>query len=65
MEAHVGGIRIRTRTEPRSISLRLRLIRHRARARRRERAIAAHEIGSRSIPGSEHSHLLTFRPRGF
>jgi hypothetical protein len=65
MEAHVGRLRIRTRTQPRSISLRLRLIRQRARARRRERAIAAHEIRSRSIPGSEHSHLLEFRPRGF
>jgi hypothetical protein len=65
MEAHAGGIRIRTRTEPRSISLRLRLLRQRAHVRRRERAIAAHEIRSRSIPGSEHSHLLTFRPRSF
>jgi hypothetical protein len=65
MEAHVGNIRIRTRIEPRSLSLRLRLVRQRARDRRRERAIAGHEIRSRSIPGSEHSHLLTFRPRSF
>jgi len=65
MEAHVGRLRIRTRTEPRSISLRLRLIRERARTRRRERAIADHELRRRSIPGSEHTHLIEFRPRGF
>ena len=65
MEAHAGSIGIRTRSEPRSISLRLRLVRQRVRARRRERAIAAHEIRSHSIPGSEHSHLVEFRPRGF
>jgi hypothetical protein len=58
MEAHAGTIRIGTgiTTRPRLRSLQLLLAR--ARARRRARAIRTHDARLRSIPGSEHAHLI-------
>jgi hypothetical protein len=64
MEAHAGTIRIprgRTiTTKPRR--RRLYLFRERVRARRRERVIRNYAVGAhaapRSIPGSEHTHLV-------
>jgi hypothetical protein len=64
MEAHAGTIRIPTggtiTTKPRPRWLHL--FRDRVRARRRERAIRNYATGAhaapRSIPGSEHTHLI-------
>ena len=66
MEAHAGRITIHTPTETKSQRERLRTFLAAVRARRRERAVRAHAlrmsgIGARSIPGSEHTHLLQRR----
>jgi hypothetical protein len=64
MEAHAGTISIGTgiKARPKPKARRLQLFRERARARRRNRAIRAHAVAQgvqvRSVPGSEHGHLL-------
>jgi hypothetical protein len=64
MEAHAGTIRIGTgiATRPQAKAGRLQAFRERARARRRERTLRAQAVqanrGPRSIPGSEHTHLI-------
>jgi hypothetical protein len=65
---HAGTIGIRTRPAPRERSGWLTILRARLRDRRRDRAARAHSLRMsggdvRSIPGSEHTHLL--RQRGF
>jgi hypothetical protein len=64
MEAHAGRIRIPTptRAKPRRRRRLLSLLRELSRAQR-ERAIQTHGARVRSVPGSEHTHIL--RPRGF
>ncbi len=63
MEAHAGRIRIPTaRRAKRRRARLLDLLRELSRARR-DRAIRAHDATVRSVPGSEHTHML--RPRGF
>ena len=59
MEAHAGTVRIPTPTKakPRRRGLLLELLRELARSDRR-RAIETHDARVRSIPGSEHSHLV-------
>jgi hypothetical protein len=59
MEAHAGTVRIPTPTKakPRRRGRLLRLLRELARSERR-RAIETHDARVRSIPGSEHSHLV-------
>jgi hypothetical protein len=65
MEAHAGTVRIPTPTEakPRRRGRLLQLLREVSRAHR-ERAIQTHDARVRSIPGSEHTHLIR-RPPGF
>ena len=65
---HAGTIGIRTRPAPRERSGWLTKLRARLRDRRRDRAARAHSLRMsggdlRSVPGSEHTHLL--RQRGF
>ena len=64
MEAHAGRIRIPTtsRAKPRRRAGLLRFLRALSEAQR-ERAIRTHDARVRSVPGSEHTHVL--RPRGF
>ena len=59
MEAHAGTVRIPTPTEakPRRRRHLLKLLRELARSER-QRAIDTHDARVRSIPGSEHSHLV-------
>ncbi len=58
MEAHAGTIRIGTGISTRPKQRRLQLFLEGVAARRRGRAIRTHEAGLRSIPGSEHTHLV-------
>ena len=64
MEAHAGRIRVHTpkRAKPRRRTGLLRFLRALS-AAQRERAIRTHDARVRSVPGSEHTHML--RPRGF
>jgi hypothetical protein len=59
MEAHAGTVRIPnpTRAKPRGRGRLLQLLRELAWSDRR-RAIEIHDARVRSIPGSEHSHLV-------
>jgi hypothetical protein len=59
MEAHAGTVRIPTptRAKTRRRGRLLQLLRELARSDRR-RAIETHDARVRSIPGSEHSHLV-------
>jgi hypothetical protein len=59
MEAHAGTVRIPTPTEakPRRRWRLFQLLREVARSDR-QRAIETHEARVRSIPGSEHTHLV-------
>ena len=57
MEAHAGTVRIPTGTTAKPRRRRLQLLRQLYRARH-ERAIQTHHATIRSIPGSEHSHLV-------
>jgi hypothetical protein len=59
MEAHAGTVRIPTPTaaRPRRRWHVLQLLRELSQARR-ERAIQTHDARVRSIPGSEHTHLV-------
>ena len=65
MEAHAGTVRVPTATKAKSRPRRhlLQLLREISRAHR-ERAIQTHDARVRSIPGSEHTHLIR-RPPGF
>jgi hypothetical protein len=68
MEAHAGTIRIGTQRARKPRQLRLAQLRERMRQRRLQRAERAYSmrlngISARSIPGSEHTHLL--RQKGF
>jgi hypothetical protein len=68
MEAHTGTIGIGTAGRTRPWRQRLAQLRAALRRRRIDRAARAHSLrvngaGGRSIPGSEHTHLL--RQRGF
>jgi hypothetical protein len=68
MEAHAGTIRIGTQKRRKPRQLRLAQLRERMRQSRLQRAERAYSmrmngISSRSIPGSEHTHLL--RQKGF
>ncbi len=66
MEAHAGTVRVHTTpttAKPRRRSRLVALLRELSRAQR-ERAIQTHDARVRSIPGSEHSHLIR-RPPGF
>jgi hypothetical protein len=68
MEAHTGTIGISTGRRSRPRRRRLAAILETIRRRRLERAARVHSLrtngaGVRSIPGSEHTHLL--RQRGF
>jgi hypothetical protein len=63
MEAHMGTISIGARREHRQRPHRLTQLRERIRQRRLQRAERAYSmrmngIRARSIPGSEHTHLL-------
>ena len=65
---HAGAIGIRTRTAHRERAVWLTNLRARLRDRRRDRAARAHSLRMsggdlRSVPGSEHTHVL--RQRGF
>jgi hypothetical protein len=68
MEAHAGTISVgagrRIKTRRRLLQLREGLRRHRAQRAERAYSRRMNGIGARSIPGSEHSHLIN-RPRGF
>jgi hypothetical protein len=59
MEAHAGTVRIPTPTtaKPRRRGRLLELLRELSRAHR-ERVIQTHDARVRSIPGSEHTHLV-------
>ena len=59
MEAYAGTVRIPTpiKAKPRRRGRLLQLLRELARSDRR-RAIVTHDARVRSIPGSEHSHLV-------
>jgi hypothetical protein len=57
MEAHAGTVRIRTGRKARSRRRWLHLLREAYRARN-DRAIQTHDARIRSIPGSEHTHLI-------
>jgi hypothetical protein len=59
MEAHAGTVRIPnpTKAKPRRRGRLLQLLRGLARSERRG-AIDTHDARVRSIPGSEHSHLV-------
>ena len=66
MEAHAGRITVHptpTTAKPRRRIRLLAILREISRAHR-ERAIRTHEARVRSIPGSEHTHLIR-RPPGF
>ena len=68
MEAHAGTITIGTRNRRGARQRRLGQLRERIRQRRLQRAERAYslrrnEISARSVPGSEHTHLL--RQKGF
>jgi hypothetical protein len=68
MEAHAGTIGIRTRPREGRTGW-LVSLRERARENRRRRARKAHALrisgaATRSVPGSEHTHLLP-RSRGY
>jgi hypothetical protein len=57
MEAHAGTIRISTPAETKPRRRWIRLFRELSEARRL-RAIQTHEGTIRSIPGSEHTHIV-------
>jgi hypothetical protein len=68
MEAHAGTIRIGTHQRRKPRQPRLAQVRERMRQRRLQRAERAYSmrlngISARTIPGSEHTHLL--RQKGF
>jgi hypothetical protein len=63
MEAHASTIGVPSQTRARPRRRLLDLLREISRVQR-ERAIRTHEARVRSVPGSEHTHLIR-RPRGF
>jgi hypothetical protein len=62
MEAHAGSISIGTRVATRPRPRRLQALRARLRARRADRIVRTHGVqangGPRTVPGSEHTHLI-------
>jgi hypothetical protein len=66
MEAHASTVRIPTGTtaKPRRLRRLFQLVRQRYRARH-ERAIQTHDATIRSIPGSEHTHLVVLPPKAY
>jgi hypothetical protein len=68
MEAHAGTIRIGIETKREPKAGRLQAYRERLRARRRDRILRAQAQQAngrtRSVPGSEHTHLI-LPPKGY